>query len=180
LRACIVDVGPEATKLLEKTVGGEHEDAAVPEVVAICEKLLGAFSIGFLGESRDSRRTPLQRDASLDVSISRLGCLRDDSERKQRAGSRDGEAIAYRRTKAVRFFDVVVSRHHEQDRIRAVANRSERRKRDGWRSAPHSRFENDRAARAVDCSALLRNEEAVLVIANDVRRCNRKPIQALE
>ena len=83
----------------------------------------------------------------------------------------------HRRAKGFGIGDVMIGGEHQHHRIVAAAHRIERRKCDGWRGIARGRFQNDCPPTHADRTALLRDDEAMLFVADQIRRRGIEPIE---
>ena len=85
--ACREDVRPGVFEFLQKLPATEQKHAAVPEIVARREKLLGILQIRFLHKALNPMRAARrQRRAMLDIAVAGFRCVRDDAEGDQKSG----------------------------------------------------------------------------------------------
>src|SRR5690606_30632873 len=75
-------VGPMPLKLVEERARLEHEDAAVPAIMAIGQEALGGRGVGLLDEAFHLEAA-VERGAAADVAVTRLGRGRRNAERDQ-------------------------------------------------------------------------------------------------
>src|SRR5882762_9835589 len=169
-RADLRDLGYEALQFLEIPPGAEHEHAAVPVVVVGFQELEGALKLGFLHEACDAKRGALS-GAALDVAVAGLSSGRDHPEGDELSRLCGAERGAHRLLEGRRVPHQVIGREYQQHRtgrLRARGNALERRMRgecDGRRGVAPAGLEECGAWRDLKLTQLLRDQEAVRLVA---------------
>ena len=111
------DIGLEAAQLVEVAPGGEHEHAAVPEVLAVGDEPFGVGEFRLLDElgnraqSGGPRRHP-------DVAVPRRRMGGDDTERDQGTVQRGLGSGGHRLGEGDMVVEHVIGGHHEHHRTR--------------------------------------------------------------
>jgi hypothetical protein len=168
----------EPAELLEVAAGRQQEHAAVPEIVAALDKGFRARGVGLLHEFRDRTRRPVAAGLP-DVPVARLGARRYDAERHEAPFPSGRDRLRYGAAKCREICEHVVGRQHKEERLFrglaiacGVRECRERGYRDRRRGVAARRLEQDRGRCEAGLAQLLRDQEAVRLVADDERSCH--------
>ncbi len=184
VRGGFEDLRLEACELVDEGARVQHEDAAVPEEVAVGEIALGGRGVGLLVEGIDAEcgtGKAFERAALANVAVAGVGAVGLDAEQDELAGGGDDGGAADRLDELGFVADDVIGGHHREDCVGVLIDGGDGGHRDRGRGVARHRLEDD--ALCLDCERieLFLDEEAMVGVAEHDRWLEaERGAQALE
>ena len=162
---------------LQPTAGGQHEDAAVPQVATMLQILLRGFRVGLLDEFLQPRGPVRHGLAAADIAISGVGAIGHDAEGHHLPLRRLGQTLAQRLVEGLLVGNDMIGRHDQQHRVFAAGARMQCRQGQRGRGVAPHRLEQDVACGTAAGEQLVGDQEAVYLVAHHDRRLHPAVLQ---
>ena len=110
-----------------------HKQTAVPRIRTLVQVRLGRLGIGLFYKPGNLLGIPRSHSvARLDVAIAGLRCIWRNAKRHHHTALGQHSPLANGLLKSLRIHNDMVSRHHQQDRVRSVFHSCKRSNGKGW------------------------------------------------